>query len=129
MIPKSCRLFGRDYASETTDMAHMGEWTPKVKVEQRWASLTHGKAAKRPFWRGAWRHPPARREGQDRQGAEDRLDSMAPTPAQRSLCRGGEAARTSLARRLQARRDRRQVPSPQARYERGRSRSSARRLE
>ena len=51
------------------------------------------------------------------------------TPAQRSLCRPRQARRISLARGLQADRDRRQISFPQTRCAGGRSWRGSRRLE
>ena len=55
--------------------------------------------------------------------------ALARAPAQRPLCRAGQARGLPLARRLQVDRDRRQVSFPQARRARRRSRRGARRLE
>ena len=67
--------------------------------------------------------------GQDRQGPLAVLEALARAPAQRSLRRARQARRLSLARRLQADRDRRQASPAQARRAGGRSRRRARRLE
>ena len=74
---------------------------------------------------------PARAEGpgQDRQGPQAVLQAVAGAPAQRSLRRARQARGLSLARRLQADRDRRQGALLEERRARDRSRRRARRLE
>ena len=74
---------------------------------------------------------PARRTedaGQDRAQALAILDPVARTPAQRSVCRAGQAGRLSLARGLQAARDRPALSHPEARPAHPRPRRGAGRL-
>ncbi len=109
----------------------MATWGPPARTVKGSATIwlgNHGQSEKagRP---GPGRGPQARGQGPHRQGPEDRLDPLAATPAQRSLCRGGEAAGLSFACRVQADRDRRPLSCAQAGDEGGRPRRGARRLE
>ena len=101
----------------------------RVKGLSQCASLTNGKPGQRRRRGAAGRQPQARREAAHGEGPQDRLDPLAAAPAQRSLRRGGEAAGLPLARGVQACRDGRQIPLPQAGDGRARSRRGTRRLE
>src|SRR5215813_3361029 len=72
---------------------------------------------------------PTESPGQDRQEPLALLQALARAPAQRSLRRARQARRLSLARRLQADRDRRQTPYLQTRRARCRPWRRARWLE
>ena len=68
-------------------------------------------------------------QGQDHAQASNALQSMARAALERSLCGGGPGGGLSQPRRVQADRDRRQIPVSETRPDRARPRRGARRLE
>src|SRR5947209_16245464 len=85
-------------------------------AEKRWAEI------------GTRGRPVPKSARQDGAQAFAVVQPLARTPAQRSLCRASAAGGLSLARGVQADRDRRQVPPAKTRAAYRRSRRGARRL-